>query len=76
MRLIRPLVLSFCLLLPLVSHASISVNQPFESINGEVQFLEDPADRLTIDMVRTSGSDWSRQQEGKAFNQGYSDSAW
>ena len=76
MRLIRPLVLSFCLLLPLVSHASISVDQPFESINGEVQFLEDPADRLTIDMVRTSGSDWSRQQEGKAFNQGYSDSAW
>lgn len=76
MRLFRPLFLCFLLFLPLVSHASISADKPFEAINGQVYFLEDAADRFTIDTVRNQDADWSRQQDGKAFNQGYSDSAW
>lgn len=76
MRLSRHLILLLLIIHPLFAWAAISASHPFESINQHVYFLEDSADRYSIDVVRGDAVEWTRQQEDKAFNQGYSDSAW
>ncbi|MEE2732764.1 MAG: 7TM diverse intracellular signaling domain-containing protein [Pseudomonadota bacterium] len=76
MRLVRDLLLFCFLLQPVLVQAAISADKPSESVNEQVYFLEDPADRLTIDAVRGDTVNWTKQQGSKAFNQGYSDSAW
>ena len=76
MRLTRQLLLLALLLYPLLGHSAQLTDAHSESINQNVHFLEDSADRLTIDRVRAGDVAWTAQVSDEAFNQGYSDSAW
>lgn len=50
-------------------------NVPQQSVDANVQYLEDPQGRLTVDDLRLQQTDWLDSQGG-AFNKGYSSSVW
>lgn len=63
------------LLQPILSYGLVLPDRSQLSVNSAIQYLEDPKGDFTIEFVRNTNQQWT-QQSSKAFNQGYSSSAW